>query len=230
MQQLIIAIDGYSSCGKSTFAKAIARRMGYVYIDTGAMYRAVTLYVLQHQLFDGVTLDRVQLEEALPRIRVDFARREAGTMPEVRLDGVFVEESIRSGQVADLVSEVSAIPAVRQHMTLLQRRMGVQRGVVMEGRDIGSVVFPDADIKIFMTADSDIRAMRRLKELQQKQMPSTFEEVKANLARRDHLDLTRQSSPLTRAEDAIVLDNSHMTMEEQMVWFEDLLQHKTHDC
>ncbi|MBQ5997798.1 MAG: (d)CMP kinase [Bacteroidales bacterium] len=224
MHRLIIAVDGYSSCGKSTFAKAIARRMGYVYIDTGAMYRAVTLFALEQGMYDSGTLNRRRLYAALPDLQIDFAHDGESGQPEIRLNGKVVEDRIRSGRVADLVSEVSALKPVRTRMTDLQRRMGADRGVVMDGRDIGTVIFPDADIKIFMTADSDVRAMRRLKELQQKHIETTFEEVKANILKRDRLDKTRKNSPLRQAEDAIILDNSHMTPEDQMVWFEDILQ------
>ena len=224
MRRLIIAVDGYSSCGKSTFAKAIARRMGYVYIDTGAMYRAVTLFALEQGLYDSGTLNRRRLYAALPDLQIDFAHNGESGQPEIRLNGRAVEDRIRSGRVADLVSEVSALRPVRARMTDLQRKMGAERGIVMDGRDIGTVIFPDADIKIFMTADDDVRAMRRLKELLGKKIETTFEEVKANLLKRDRLDKTRKNSPLRQAEDAIVLDNSYMTPEDQMVWFEGVLQ------
>ena len=224
MRRLIIAVDGYSSCGKSTCAKAIARRMGYVYIDTGAMYRAVTLLALEQGLYDSGTLNRRRLYAALPDLQIDFAYNGESGQPEIRLNGRTVEDRIRSGRVADLVSEVSALRPVRVRMTDLQRKMGTERGIVMDGRDIGTVIFPDADIKIFMTADDDVRAMRRLKELLGKNIETTFEEVKANLLKRDRLDKTRKNSPLKQAEDAIVLDNSHMTPEDQMVWFEGVLQ------
>ena len=198
--------------------------MGYVYIDTGAMYRAVTLFALEQGLYDSGTLNRRRLYAALPDLQIDFAYNGESGQPEIRLNGRTVEDRIRSGRVADLVSEVSALRPVRVRMTDLQRKMGTERGIVMDGRDIGTVIFPDADIKIFMTADDDVRAMRRLKELLGKNIETTFEEVKANLLKRDRLDKTRKNSPLKQAEDAIVLDNSHMTPEDQMVWFEGVLQ------
>lgn len=226
MQKFIIAVDGYSSCGKSTFAKAIARHLQYVYIDTGAMYRAVTLYAVQKGFIHDNTLDAERLCLALDKIHIDFVLNPDTGTPEIRLNGSCVEHLIRSGQVADMVSEVSALAPVREHMATLQRAMGVRRGVVMDGRDIGTAIFPDADIKLFMTADSDIRAMRRQKEMQEKGVEASFEEIKANLAKRDDMDVHRAVSPLIQAEDAIVLDNSHMTLEDQMAWFEKLLKDK----
>lgn len=226
MQKFIIAVDGYSSCGKSTFAKAIARRLQYVYIDTGAMYRAVTLFAVQEGFISDGRLDAGRLCSALGRICIDFVLNEASGTPEIRLNGVCVESQIRSGLVADKVSEVSALAPVREHMATLQRQMGARRGIVMDGRDIGTAIFPDADIKIFMTADSDIRAMRRLKEMQEKGVEASFDEIKANLAKRDYMDVHRDVSPLVQAEDAVVLDNSHMTVEDQMKWFEELLESK----
>lgn len=226
MKKLIIAIDGHSSCGKSTFAKAIAQRLSYIYIDTGAMYRAVALYALQHGALQEGNLDVAKLIQLLSDIHIDFAWNESTRTPEVRLNGQGVEQQIRSIEVSNLVSEVSAVPEVRERMTILQRKMGMARGVVMDGRDIGTVIFPDADIKIFMTADMEVRASRRLKELQEKHIPGTLEEIRSNISKRDHIDQTRATSPLRQAPDAIVLDNSHMTLSDQMQWFENLLQQK----
>ena len=226
MDKLIIAIDGFSSCGKSTLAQAIAKKMGYIYIDTGAMYRSVTLYALQHGMYTGKTLDRKALINALPDIRIDFVLDPVSHVPVVRLNQQPVEHEIRSIEVSDLVSEVSSLPEVRERMMSLQRAMGRQRGIVMDGRDIGTVIFPDADIKLFMTADPEVRALRRLKELESKNIAGTLEEIRANISKRDHLDQTRATSPLIQAPDAIVLDNSQMTMEDELKWFDTLLKQK----
>ena len=188
-KKIVIAIDGFSSCGKSTFAKEIAARIGYVFIDTGAMYRAVTLYGLRH-----------------------------GAVQDGDLNGENVEKRIRSIEVSDLVSKVSGIAAVREQLVRQQQQLGRQKGIVMDGRDIGTVVFPDAELKIFMTADPAIRAQRRYKELEVKGEKVSLEEVERNLRERDHADQTRAVSPLRQAEDAVVLDNSHMTLPEQMDW------------
>lgn len=212
MSEITIAIDGYSACGKSTTAKAVARNLNYIYVDSGAMYRAVTFYFLQH----GVDLIKSgQVQEALEAINIEFRRGHQGE-PVTWLNDKVVEEEIRSMRVSGKVSEVAAIPAVRRAMVSLQQKMGAAGSIVMDGRDIGTVVFPKAELKIFMTADPEVRAQRRLKELEQKGTKSSLEEVMANLRERDHIDTTREDSPLTKAADAVVLDNSNMTFGEQV--------------
>ena len=194
--RIIIAVDGFSSCGKSTFAKAIAARLGYIFIDTGAMYRAVTLYALEHGASD------------------------------IYVNGDLVEGKIRTIEVSNCVSRVSAIPEVRRKLVAMQQEMGRRRGVVMDGRDIGTVVFPDAELKLFMTADTAVRACRRYKELTGKGMSVTMEEVERTIRERDKADMSRAVSPLRQADDAIVLDNSHMSVDEQMAWFMNEFQLK----
>ena len=212
MKKIIIAIDGYSACGKSTTAREVARRLGYVYGDSGAMYRAVTYFLLQNK----VPLDDPQaLQQALEQINLSFKRDTQGNL-QTWLNGENVEAAIRSMAVSERVSTVAAIPAVRRAMVKIQRKLGEHKGLVMDGRDIGTVVFPEAELKIFMTAQPEIRAQRRLKELQAKGINATLEEVMANLAERDHKDTTRADSPLKKAADAIEIDNSFMTFEEQV--------------
>lgn len=219
---MIIAIDGYSSCGKSTFAKAIAAKLGYIFIDTGAMYRAVTLYSLEH----GAIRDNVVNEEAvvalLETIEINFKFNPERGASDVYINGRYCEDKIRTIEVSSLVSLVSSIGEVRLKLVALQQKMGHQGGVVMDGRDIGTVVFPDADIKLFMTADPHIRAMRRYEELTQKGDKVSLEQIEENIISRDRADETRAISPLRRAEDATELDNSHMSVEEQMEWFMEL--------
>ena len=212
MSEITIAIDGYSACGKSTTAKAVAKALDYVYVDSGAMYRAVTYYFSEQ----GIDLqDSFGIAEALKEINIEF-RRTAGGEPVTWLNGIDVEAEIRSMRVSSQVSEVAAIPAVRRAMVSLQQKMGQAGKIVMDGRDIGTVVFPKAELKIFMTAKPEVRAQRRLKELEQKGMKSSLEDVMANLRERDHIDTTRADSPLTKAEEAIVLDNSEMTFARQV--------------
>ena len=212
---LTIAIDGFSSGGKSTFARAIAARLGYVFIDSGAMYRAVTLWALRHGLVSDGNLDEAALVAALGDMHIEL-RPDGG----VWLDGDEVTGAIRSLEVSELVSHVSSIGAVRQHLVALQRAMGRQGGVVMDGRDIGTVVFPDADLKIFLTADPAVRARRRYDELRAAGVDVSLTEIERNIRQRDHHDQTRDISPLRQAPDAIVLDNSYMTLSEQMQWFD----------
>jgi cytidylate kinase len=212
-----IAIDGYSSGGKSTFARAIAARLGYVFIDSGAMYRAVTLYALRRGMAPDGVLDEAALVAALDGMRVEL--RPDG----VWLDGENVSGAIRSIEVSDLVSRVSSIGAVRERLVALQRGMGRAGGVVMDGRDIGTVVFPDADLKIFLTADPAVRARRRYDELRAAGQSVTLAEIERNIRQRDHHDETRAISPLRKAPDAIVLDNSNMTLDQQMAWVEERL-------
>ena len=218
-KKIIIAIDGFSSCGKSTFAKAIAARLGYIFIDTGAMYRAVTLYALEHgAIIDGkVAEDRVVA--LLPDVNISFRFNAERGASDAYVNGEKVEDKIRSIEVSNMVSHVSSIAQVREKLVAMQQQMGRARGVVMDGRDIGTVVFPDAELKIFMTADAQVRAERRYAELKAKGDDVTMEEILENVISRDKADMTREISPLRQAEDAVVLDNSHMSVEEQMAWF-----------
>lgn len=219
--RITIAIDGFSSCGKSTMAKALARHIGYIYIDSGAMYRAVTLYCLDHGLIDGDTVDTEALLPLMKEIRIDF-RPDAHTgKTHTFLNGVDVEQEIRSMRVSDKVSPVSAIPFVRTAMVAAQQKMGERKGIVMDGRDIGTTVFPHAELKIFVTASAETRAQRRVDELRAKGVAVDFDEVVANINKRDHIDQARKESPLRKADDAILLDNSHMTIEEQDQWLID---------
>lgn len=219
MKKIVIAIDGFSSNGKSTMAKSLAKEIGYIYIDSGAMYRAVTLYCIEYRLFDGERLDENKLYNEIENIKVEFhLNKDTGT-PETYLNGQSVESKIRSMEVSSKVSIVSAIPFVRHAMVALQQKMGEAKGIVMDGRDIGTVVFPNAEMKVFVTAKPEIRAQRRFDELRLKgDTKTTFEEVLENLKTRDHLDQTRAESPLVKADDAILLDNSYMTIDEQMQW------------
>lgn len=225
-KKIVIAVDGFSSCGKSTFAKQIAKKLNYLFIDSGAMYRAVTLAFIQHNIIENGKVNADQYMAILSKIDIGFAFNEAKGLFEVTLDGRVVENEIRKPEVANLVSVVAAISEVRERMVELQRKLGENKGIVMDGRDIGTVVFPNAELKIFMTADPVIRAERRLKELIEKGINITLEEVLANIKERDHLDQTRDVSPLQKAHDAIVLDNSHMTVQEQMNWVENLVQER----
>ncbi len=222
-EKLIIAIDGYSSCGKSTFAKTIAQKLGYTYIDTGAMYRAITLYALENHLIDENNFYKQQLINQLDKIEIDFKRNDQNGKNEIYLNGKNVEELIRNLRVSQFVSQISAVKEVREKLVNLQRKIGSKGNVVMDGRDIGTVVFPEAQLKIFMTADPKIRAQRRYAELIAKGQQVSFDEVYKNVIERDNLDTSREESPLRKAPDAIILDNSHMTPEEQWQWFENLI-------
>lgn len=221
-KKIIIAIDGYSSSGKSTMAKALARKIGYKYVDTGAMYRAVTLYAMTHGMIgtDG-TIDTEALVGALPDIHITFAIAPDGTQ-RTCLNGEDVEDRIRRMDVSNLVSPVSAIADVRHDLVAKQQAFGKEKGIVMDGRDIGTTVFPDAELKIFLNASAQTRAQRRVQELHAKGVAASYEEVLANVVSRDHQDETRAESPLRRAADAVDLDNSRMTIEEQDKWLLDL--------
>lgn len=208
---IVVAIDGYSSCGKSTLAKALAKKLHFIYIDSGSMYRAVTLYLQRNKIDIS---DELQVADALKNIHLNFHSRDYQT--HITLNDEEVSEEIRNMAVSEMVSEVSAIKAVRKEMVKQQQRMGRSKNIVMDGRDIGTTVFPDAQIKIFMTADPKIRAERRFKELSSKNEGITLEEVFENLAHRDYQDTTRKESPLTRADDALILDNTNLTEEEQL--------------
>jgi len=221
--RIIIAIDGHSSGGKSTFAKAIARELGITYIDSGAMYRAVTLYCLENGMINDNKVDINELEARLDKINIDFRSNDSLMRSETFLNGRNVEDRIRELDVSQFVSPVSKIGSVREKMVALQREMARDRSVVMDGRDIGSVVFPEADIKIFLTANEEIRTKRRYEELKQKGMHISLKEVEENIMDRDHQDSSRDISPLVQPMDAHVLDNSHMSVENQMDWFKGLL-------
>ena len=219
MKKIVIAIDGFSSNGKSTMAKSLAKQIGYIYIDSGAMYRAVTLYCIQQNLFEHGKLNENRLHDDIKNIKIEFHLNKDTGAPDTYLNGEKVESAIRSMEVSSKVSIVSAIPFVRHAMVALQQQMGEAKGIVMDGRDIGTVVFPNAEMKVFVTADATIRAQRRFDELRSKgNTETTFDEVLENLKSRDHMDQTRAESPLIKADDAILLDNSHMTIDEQMQW------------
>jgi cytidylate kinase len=215
MKDIVIAIDGYSSCGKSTMAKDLAQAIGYTYIDSGAMYRAVTLYSLEHGFFTGDAPDLERLRTALPEMHLSFEKNPATGRLETCLNGRNVEREIRSMAVADKVSPIAAVGFVREAMVKQQQALGRAKGIVMDGRDIGTVVFPDAELKIFVTASPEIRARRRMEELAAKGEPATLEEVLHNLSKRDYIDSTRQDGPMKQADDAIVIDNSNLTISEQ---------------
>lgn len=219
MKKIVIAIDGYSSCGKSTMAKNLARQLGYVYVDTGAMYRAVTLYALRHQLFkaDG-EVDAASLQQAMPNIRISFQFNAQTGKPDTYLNDELVEQEIRTMQVSERVSKIAALPFVRTALVAQQQRMGKDKGIVMDGRDIGTVVFPHAELKIFVTASAEVRAQRRYDELQLKGMPARYDDILKNVQERDYIDSHREVSPLRKADDAIELDNSNLTIDEQQQW------------
>ena len=219
-KRIIIAIDGHSSCGKSTFAKAIAARLGYIFIDTGAMYRAVTLYALEHGAISGCIADEEKIEAMLGDININFRFNPERGASDIYVNGDMVEGKIRTIEVSNCVSAVSSIGAVRSKLVAMQQEMGRDGGVVMDGRDIGTVVFPNAELKIYMTADAMVRAERRYKELTAKGDNVSLEEIYENVVSRDKADMSRAISPLRKADDAIVLDNSHMSVEEQMEWFD----------
>ena len=219
MKKITIAIDGYSSCGKSTMAKDLAREVGYIYVDTGAMYRAVTLFAMRNDVFDAEgNIDETRLKALLPDVKLTFKLNSETKLPEVCLNGECVERDIRTLEVSQHVSPIAALPFVREKLVEQQQAMGKEKGIVMDGRDIGTVVFPDAELKIFVTASAEIRAQRRFKELEAKGMPANFDEILQNVEQRDYIDTHRETSPLRQADDALVLDNSHLTIAEQKVW------------
>lgn len=224
-KKIVVAVDGFSSCGKSTFAKLIASELGYIFIDTGAMYRTVSLFALRNGFIENNRIKITELVRHLPGIQIEFKKNDQGKVYTF-LNGENVENEIRGVAVSNLVSEVSKIKEVRQFLVTRQQEIGKNKGVVMDGRDIGTVVFPEAEIKIFMTASSDVRAQRRFDELREKGLNVSFNEIKQNIEERDHSDLNRAESPLRQADDAHVLDNSYMTIEEQMDWFNKLLTEK----
>lgn len=218
MKKIVIAIDGVSSTGKSTMAKDLAKEVGYTYIDTGAMYRAVTLYSIQNGFFTDGKIDEKRLEAAMSDIDISLRFNQETGRPDTYLNGVKVEKEIRGMEVANLVSPVATLAFVRRSMVTKQQEMGKSKGIIMDGRDIGTVVFPDAELKIYVTASPEVRARRRLDELTAKGESASFEEVLENVRMRDHMDMTRKESPLRQADDALVLDNSYMTVAEQKEW------------
>ena len=230
MKKLIIAVDGFSSCGKSTMAKSLAKTLGYTYIDSGAMYRALSLYCLRNGLLKGQALDEELLRKRLDKVKITFQNGGKG-VSQTFLNGENVEREIRTMEVSNTVSMVSAVPFVREAMVDLQRKLSAGGGVVMDGRDIGTVVFPNADLKIFVTADTQVRARRRYDELVEKGQPEPFEAILKNIELRDKLDQTRPVSPLKKAVDAIELDNGKITLEEQDAWLLEQVNRKIHgDC
>jgi cytidylate kinase len=227
MKKITIAIDGFSSCGKSTMAKDLAREVGYIYIDSGAMYRAVTLYCLENNLFTTDGIDTVRLETLMSDIRISFQLNPETGRPMTYLNGVNVEDRIRTMEVSTRVSPVAALPFVREALVKLQQEMGKEKGIVMDGRDIGTAVFPDAELKIFVTASAEIRAQRRYDELKAKGEDASFEEILANVKERDYIDQNREVSPLRKADDALLLDNSNLTIEEQKQWLKERFEEAT---
>lgn len=225
-KKLIIAIDGYSSCGKSTFARLIAKELNYIFIDSGAMYRAVTLFCMRKNYINFRSLNTSAILSEIKNIRIDFVFNPDLNEYETFLNSENVEKEIRGMEVTAHVSKISQIHEVRERMVELQRQISVSEGIVMDGRDIGTVVFPDADIKIFMTASLDIRAKRRHSELKNKGVKIDFDEIKRSIIARDIADENRDISPLRRADDAIVLDNSRMTVDEQMLWIKQIIDNK----
>lgn len=221
-KKIIVAIDGHSSCGKSTMAKALAQKVGYIYVDTGAMYRAVTLFALRNDMFDAEGQPKVEeLEKAMADVNVSFVLDEETKLPLVCLNGEVVESEIRSLTVSSRVSPIAALPFVRAALTQAQQRMGLEKGIVMDGRDIGTVVFPDAELKVFVTASAEVRAQRRYLELTAKGDSVNFDDILRNVQERDYIDSHREVAPLRQAEDALLLDNSELTREEQMQWLLD---------
>jgi len=225
-KKLIIAIDGYSSCGKSTFARLIAKELNYIFIDSGAMYRAVTLFCMRKNYINNYSMNRLAILSEIKDIHIDFVFNPDLNEYETFLNSENVEKEIRSMEVTGHVSQISQIHEVRERMVELQREIGISKGIVMDGRDIGTVVFPDADLKIFMTASVEVRAGRRFNELKNKGINVDFEEIKRSIIARDIADENRDISPLRRADDAIILDNSRMTVEEQMVWVRKIIDNK----
>lgn len=224
--KIVIAIDGFSSCGKSTFAKLLAARLGYIFIDTGAMYRAVTLYGIENGAVSDGHVDSDKLVSMLHDISITFRFNPERQASDIYVNGEWVEGKIRTIEVSNFVSAVSQIPEVREKLVSMQQEMGRDKGVVMDGRDIGTVVFPDAELKLFMTADPHVRALRRYEELKGKGDEVSLEEIERNVVSRDIADQNREISPLRQADDAIVLDNSNMTLEEQMEWIEPMLRER----
>ena len=227
---MIIAIDGPSGAGKSTVAKAVAKELGFSCLDTGAMYRAVTLFAMRNDVFDAEgNIDETRLKALLPDVKLTFQLNDETKLPEVCLNGENVERYIRTLEVSQHVSPIAALPFVREKLVEQQQAMGNEKGIVMDGRDIGTVVFPNAELKIFVTASAEIRAQRRFKELETKGMPADFDEILQNVEQRDYIDTHRETSPLRQADDALVLDNSHLTIAEQKVWLMEKFNERTQE-
>ena len=227
MKKITIAIDGFSSCGKSTMAKDLAKQLGYIYVDTGAMYRAVTLFAMQHGLFNADGSVKTQdLQQQMSHINITFKLNKLTGRPDTYLNNELVESNIRTLEVSNHVSQIAAIPFVREAMVAQQQRLGKDKAVVMDGRDIGTVVFPEAELKVFVTASAEVRAQRRYDELKEKGMPADFNDILKNVEERDYIDSHREVSPLRKAPDAIELDNSHMTIAEQSAWLMKLVKEK----
>ena len=227
MKKITIAIDGFSSCGKSTMAKDLAKQLGYIYVDTGAMYRAVTLFAMQHGLFNADGSVKTQdLQQQMSHINITFKLNKLTGRPDTYLNNELVESNIRTLEVSNHVSQIAAIPFVREAMVAQQQRLGKDKAVVMDGRDIGTVVFPEAELKVFVTASAEVRAQRRYDELKEKGMPADFNDILKNVQERDYIDSHREVSPLRKAPDAIELDNSHMTITEQSAWLMEQVEQK----
>lgn len=227
--KIVVAIDGHSSCGKSTIAKAVATRFGYIFIDSGAMYRAVTLYALRNNLAANGDVNRNELIDSLPHIKIEFRYNPILQKSDTYLNGENVEDEIRQLPVSQNVSPIATIAEVRASMVRLQQEMGKNKGIVMDGRDIGTVVFPDAELKFFVTASTEIRAKRRYDELMEKGETVSYAEILQNVQERDHIDSTREASPLRKADDALVLDNSSITRKEQLEWVIGKVEERLHD-
>ena len=227
MKKITIAIDGFSSCGKSTMAKDLAKKLGYVYVDTGAMYRSVTLYAMRNGLFntDG-SVKTADLEQQMNKINITFKFNKTAGRPDTYLNNELVENDIRTLEVSNHVSQIAAVPFIREAMVAQQQRMGKDKGVVMDGRDIGTTVFPEAELKVFVTASAEVRAQRRYDELKEKGMPADFNDILKNVQERDYIDSHREVSPLRKAPDAIELDNSYMTIAEQSAWLMEQVEKK----
>ena len=230
MKKIIIAIDGFSSCGKSTMAKALARNIGYLYFDSGAMYRAVALYCMQNSLIIEDEIDTESLKRKIKDINITFEVDPDSKNSITYLNGINVEHEIRSLEVSRYVSRIAALDFVREEMVDRQREMGKAKGIVMDGRDIGTTVFPNAEMKVFVTASAEVRAQRRYDELTARGDKADFNEILENVLQRDHIDQTREVSPLKKADDALLLDNSNLTREEQMDWLIDVFNKLTEEC
>ena len=230
MKKIIIAIDGFSSCGKSTMAKALARNIGYLYFDSGAMYRAVALYCMQNSLIIEDEIDTESLKRRIKEINITFEVDPETKNSITYLNNINVEHEIRSLEVSRYVSRIAALDFVREEMVDRQREMGKAKGIVMDGRDIGTTVFPNAEMKVFVTASAEVRAQRRYDELTARGDKADFNEILENVLQRDHIDQTREVSPLKKADDALLLDNSNLTREEQMDWLIDVFNKLTKEC
>lgn len=228
MKKITIAIDGFSSCGKSTMAKDLAHEIGYIYVDSGAMYRAVTLFSLRNGIIQEGKIDIDQLQQQIPNINITFKLNPESSRPFTYLNGENVETEIRSMEVSSHVSPIAAIGFVREAMVALQQQMGRNKGIVMDGRDIGTTVFPDAELKIFVTASAEVRAQRRYEELKAKGQEASFKSILQNVKERDELDMNRKVSPLRKADDALLLDNSNLTIPEQKAWLKEQFEKVIH--